>query len=76
VNGVGLGRGVSAATTPSGVWSVPVGGMRLGVDVKKGIGVAGREVERIPGEVQEERRKREEDRYRQAVKSERCMRRL
>src|SRR5688572_24265457 len=34
VKGVGVGRGVSAATTPSGVWSTPIVGVEIRVEVK------------------------------------------
>jgi len=37
VNGVGLGRGVSAVTKPSGVCVVPAGESRLSVEVTYGI---------------------------------------
>jgi hypothetical protein len=40
--------------------------MGLGVEVRKGMRVAGRGVESIPEEAQEDRRKRQEERYRQA----------
>jgi hypothetical protein len=60
MKGVGVGRGVSAATTPSGVRSVPVGERGMGVDVRKGTRVAGREVDTIPWDVQDDRRRRKE----------------
>jgi hypothetical protein len=61
VKGVGVGRGVSAATTPSGIWSAPVGEIDGRVEVRNGIRVEGGEVESIPCEAQELRREKKEE---------------
>src|SRR5215211_1917798 len=58
VKGVGVGRGVCARTTPSGVWNVRVGAMGARVDVRKGMRVGDSEVAVTSQEVHEDSKKR------------------
>jgi hypothetical protein len=62
VKGVGVGRGVSAVTIPSGVWSTPSLRMELRVDVRNGMRVDGGELRSLPCAAQAVRNKREEKR--------------
>jgi hypothetical protein len=72
-----VGRGVSAATSPSGVQVVPVGKIEPRVEVGKGMRVEGRGVEVIPREMHEVRRRRKvERRRRKAASRAKRMRRL
>jgi len=72
VKGVGLGRGVSAATKPSGVCSE----LGADVDVRKGMRVEGGGVESTSCEAHPYKKKKEEIRRRKVESKVRCMRRL
>jgi hypothetical protein len=60
VKGVGVGRGVSAATRPSGVEVVAVGDIEIRVEVRKGVRLSVSGVEGNGPETQAVRRRQRE----------------